>query len=373
MSTPAATVSEKPASARSCCAWKLAAALVLLRVCVGWHFFSEGVKKVSYDRSTGQWQLDFSAEGFLRQAKGPLAGFFLNRVPGGHQWQVKLAVPVELTPESSQELVGWVTGYVKLRQGELASGKHSEVEIPEFVPYAAWFAQIEEDRRDLLQRFTNVPGLIDEQRTQAAAVFERRQSQVADYLAGESLDMQAYRHELWRLENMQDTPGADAVPFQQQRVAQKLADTTRTPLKWVAAVRQFDDDFADELSGLVTDEQRASPVGPEVESAVADSKSKQLHWMNLAVTGLTISVGLCLLLGLFTRLASAAGALFLLSVMATQPPWVVGAETTVFYYQLVEFAALVLLGAAAAGRVAGLDFFFHHLFHRCCGAKGASR
>jgi uncharacterized membrane protein YphA (DoxX/SURF4 family) len=372
VSTQANTVNEKPASARSCCAWKLAAALVLLRLCVGWHFFSEGVKKMSYDRSTGQWQLDFSAEGFLRQAKGPLAGFFQNRVAGGRQWQTKLAVPLELTPESAAELAAWVTGYVKLRQNELSSGKHSEVEIPDFVPYAAWSAQIETDRRALHQRFTNVPGLTEEQRAQAAAIFERRQSQLADYLAGEALDMQAYRHELWRLEHLQESPGADEVPYLKQRVAQMHAETDRTPLKWVAAVRQFDEQFANELNGLLTDEQRVSPIGRQAEAAVTDPKATQLHWMNWAVTGLTIGVGACLLLGLFTRLASAAGALFLLSVMASQPPWVAGADTTVFYYQLVELAALVLLGTAAAGRVAGLDFFFHRLWSRCCGAKGAS-
>ena len=93
--------------------------------------------------------------------------------------------------------------------------------------------------------------------------------------------------------------------------------------------------------------------------------------MNLAVTGLTIGVGLCLLVGLFTRLAAVVGALFLLSVMATQPPWVPGAETTYFYYQLVEFAAMMLLAAAAAGRVAGLDFILHGLWSKCCGTKGA--
>ena len=91
--------------------------------------------------------------------------------------------------------------------------------------------------------------------------------------------------------------------------------------------------------------------------------------MNLAVTGLTIGVGLCLLVGLFTRLASVAGAFFLLSVMATQPPWVAGANTQFFYYQLVEFAALLFLAAVAAGRVAGLDLFLHALWSKCCGKK----
>jgi uncharacterized membrane protein YphA (DoxX/SURF4 family) len=48
----------------------------------------------------------------------------------------------------------------------------------------------------------------------------------------------------------------------------------------------------------------------------------------MAVTVLTIGVGICLLAGFFTRLAAVAGALFLLSVIASQPPWVTGAADT---------------------------------------------
>ena len=373
MSVKPDTTKDTPALERSCCAWKVAAALVLLRLCVGWHFFSEGVKKVSYDRSTGEWRFNVPTEFLFRQAKGPLAGFFQNRIPGGHQWQAELAVPEELTPARGEALAGWVANYVKRRQGELASGKHSEAVIPDFAPYAAWAAQIEADSRAMHERFTDFAGLTEEQRSQAAAAFERRQRQLADYLAGEALEMQAYRHELWRLEHFEETPGAEDVPYQKQRVAQKTAETARTPLKWVAAVRQFDQEFASELHGLLTDEQLSSAVGEQADAALTDPQETQLHRLNLAVTGLTIGVGGCLLLGLFTRLASLAGALFLLTVMATQPPWVAGADTTYFYYQLVELAALVFLAAAAAGRVAGLDFFLHRIAARCCGAKGASR
>ena len=355
----------------ACCAWKLMVALVLLRLCVGWHFLSEGIEKVSYDHHSGQWSLDFSAEGFFRGAKGPLAGFFWNRVPGNHRWRTTLGVPQELTPDRGDELSGWVSGYVKRRQNELKTGKHTEVEIPEFVPYASWIEQIDAERRAMLKRFTDIRGLTEEQRSQAAQAFGRRDRQLADYLAGESLDIQAYQHELWRLENLQETAGAKEVPYQQRWVAQKLAETNRTPLKWVAVVRQYDQEFANELHGLLTEEQSASTVGGQALAALTDPKQTQLRWMNLAVTGLTIGVGCCLLLGLFTRLASVVGALFLLSVMATQPPWVVGANTEFFSYQLVELSALLFLAAVSAGRVAGLDFILHGLWSMCFGRKVA--
>lgn len=345
------------------------AALVLLRLCVGWHFFSEGIKKVSYDRGNEVWNVQVPTEIIFGMAKGPLAGVYQSFIPGEHDWRNTLAVPRELTPSSGEELANWVTAYVKRRQNELKKGTPSEVDIPEFVPFSAWHENIDADRRNLQKQFTDVNGLTDEQRSQAAEVYQRRSRQLADYLAGESVDIQAYQHELWRLANMADAPGAAAVPFQEKRLATKTAETSRTPKKWVAAVKQFDEQIATEFRSLLTDEQIGSPVETAADTALTSPKAKMLGYMNLAVTGLTIGVGLCLLAGLFTRVASIVGALFLLSIMATQPPWVAGADTQFFYYQLVEFAAFVFLAAAAAGRVAGIDYFIHGLWSKCCGTK----
>ena len=77
---------------------------------------------------------------------------------------------------------------------------------------------------------------------------------------------------------------------------------------------------------------------------------------------MTVTVGICLLVGSLTRLAALAGALFLLSVIASQPPWVTGAAPT--YYQMVELAGLLVLAGTGAGRWAGLDYFGYLLFGR---------
>ena len=47
--------------------------------------------------------------------------------------------------------------------------------------------------------------------------------------------------------------------------------------------------------------------------------------------------------------------------MMSQPPWVPGAITTLFPYQLVEMLALLTLATTAVGRWGGLDFFVHFL------------
>ncbi|NOY42408.1 MAG: DoxX family protein [Planctomycetes bacterium] len=350
-------------------AWKVVFALVFLRLCIGWHFFSEGSKKVAYDQEQQTWTLEFSSAGFLSQAKGPLAGFFQSQLPTGHDWQTLLVVPEELTPESSDQLGSWVGSYVKRRKDELKKGKYSLIEVPEYAPHAKWQERIIDDWRILQKRFADVKGLDADQRKQAASVFERRQHQLADYLAQEALDIQAWRHELWRLETTRALPEATIVPFQQERILQKSTELKGTPRKWVGSVNTFDLEFANDLRSLLTEDQKKTSITDRVENALTTSKQKRLTQMDIAITGLIIGVGICLLAGFCTRLAALGGAAFLLSVVATQPPWVPDAITTVFYYQLVEFAALLLLSAVGAGRWAGIDSIIHCLWSKCCGTR----
>lgn len=365
------TGSGKRCTRSSGTAWKVVVAIVLLRLCVGWHFLSEGAKKITYDKANESWSIHVPTAAVMGQAKGPLASMIKNQLPGGHAWESLLAVPEELTPESGKQLEDWVGAYVKRRQGELKKGEPKPVEIPEFAPYAPWAAQIIKDWKAIHTSFTDIPSLEDEPRARAAALFETREHHLADYLAQESLDIQAYRHELWRLENTESSPGANEIPFEQKRIAEKMADLGRTPRKWVAGVKKLQAGYLGDLRAILTPEQRDSALGEQVESALVTPKEKNLERVNLAVTALTIGVGLCLLAGFCTRIASIAGAMFLLSIMATQPPWVLGARTEFFYYQLVELAAFGFLAAVGAGRWAGLDSIIHCLWSKCCGTKAS--
>jgi uncharacterized membrane protein YphA (DoxX/SURF4 family) len=67
------------------------------------------------------------------------------------------------------------------------------------------------------------------------------------------------------------------------------------------------------------------------------------------------TVGLLLILGLFTRVASLAGVVFLMGVLVTQWPGSVGAATT--WPQLIEMLAMLTLAAVGAGQIGGLDYF----------------
>lgn len=341
-------------------------ALVLLRLIVGWHFFREGTKKLEYRPHTGRVGLDFSSADFLAQAKGPLAKMYKSLLPNDHGWQDLLAAPKQLVPTTDSDIAKqseWEAGY-ELRQKAAREKKETPTtEIPPHAPYREWEERIVEDWRRVLTATTSIPGMAEEQKKKASEAFARRVQQLDNYLAGETESIEEYQHELWRLAQWRGTPEAAGVPFEQQRIATKTTEATKTAAPWVSQVATFEKEFGDELRGILTPEQRANAATSNAfEAAVAGPQSQRLRFVDLAVTILTVSVGICLLLGLFTRTAALAGALFLISVIASQPPWLT--DTVPTMPQIIEFASLLVLAGTRAGRWAGLDFFSWRLFGR---------
>ena len=314
-------------------------ALVVLRLAIGWHFFSAGLEKIERDPESGRYRVSFSAAGFLAQAKGPLVGLFHSLAPDGHDWQTLLAVPHQhkaTSPEESQAAA-------------------------DYIPHQAWQDRIIADWHAILDNVTAVPGLAEDQIQRAKNAFELRQRELREYLAGESDAIAEYQHELWRLGEWRAKPEADGVPFQEERIVKKAAETSATARPWVAQVDELEQSFLSDLREIVTPEQRkVAPTATAMDTALASPGESRLGWVNLAATVLTIGVGICLLLGLFTRLASLVGAVFLLSIIATQPPWLPTAEPTI--YQTVELAGLLVLAGTGAGRWLGLDYFSWALF-----------
>jgi thiosulfate dehydrogenase [quinone] large subunit len=90
----------------------------------------------------------------------------------------------------------------------------------------------------------------------------------------------------------------------------------------------------------------------------------------ITMWGLTI-VGLLLILGLFTRIASLGGIMFLLLFYFANPPFVgyfyslpTEGSYLIVNKNLVELLALVVIFFTGSGRFAGLDRIVHGLFTR---------
>jgi uncharacterized membrane protein YphA (DoxX/SURF4 family) len=342
-------------------------ALVFLRLVVGWHFFREGTQKIEYDRRDGSLRLAFSAEGFFNQAKGPLAGIYHSRVPYDHGWRDLLAAPRRNVPpdaDESAKRAQWVSDYAKRQSEAVKNNQPAPVEFPPFAPYADWANQIADDWRKTLDAVkTSDPNCSDAQKKQADASLQARLEALSDYLAGEAEAITEYRHELWRLNNWRNAPEAEDVPFYKERIATKTGETASKPGAWVSQVKEIDAAYRDELEQIFTAKEKPTAAAKAAyEKALADPRQSRIDFDNVAVTVLTIGVGICLVLGLFTRLAALAGALFLLSVVATQPFWLADSAPTI--NQWIEMASLLVIAGTGAGRWAGLDYFSYAFLNR---------
>ena len=195
------------------------------------------------------------------------------------------------------------------------------------------------------------------QAKKADQILDRYKKRLNTYLRDNREAIDEYRLEVDRfLTAKQDS--TKSVPFQRDRLAQKEAELRGTVAPWLAGVRTLTVQLEKDLNGLDPDSGRnvktVDRSKPFIDGVVK-------YWV--------IGVGILLVLGLCTRLAALGAIGFLLTVMSTQPPWVYGAETTYFYYQLVEVLALFVLYVLAAGQFAGLDYVVHGMYRRCCPPK----
>lgn len=284
--------------------------LVVLRLCIGWHFFAEGVKHYA--------DPNWTSEATLRSAKGPLAPLYHSYVDDFH-------------------------GFERLVHND-------EAQTPDHA-IKAWLDEIQADWDEYRQRFAVHLGLDDAQQKRAAAVLHDYQAELRAWASANKEDLATHVHEWRRKETTQAAPAAE-MPFQRKRMAEKQAMLAGEASGWKA-----------ELTGLERKFQQAleDAVGADQPMPRAPSPIKIV---DTTMTYGILAIGLLLLLGLFTRVTCVAGAVFLLSVVMMQPFWVSEALPT--FNQYVEMLALLTLATTQVGRWAGLDYFLC----QCCSSKG---
>jgi uncharacterized membrane protein YphA (DoxX/SURF4 family) len=328
--------------------------MMALRVVIGWHFFQEGLAH----KNDPKW----SSEGFLRQAKGPLADQYKQRLPSFHKWDVLILAPA--APEKHHD-DSIAAGGAPAEGGDEAAAKNKDAAKPENSPvYGLWYAEAVRDwntRRDEIASFYK---FADEQKQASEKVLDKYADRLAKSLAGYEADIVAYRHALTRNQELAAQPGAEDIPNRNARLTKRSANPTGEPditvssgpSDWRSDAEALERSFAHDVAALATaDQLKAGPI--------SDSPTEVKKIDTVVIWALIIG-GACLVVGLFTRLSAVVLALFLGSVIASQPPWVAGALTTVFNYQAVEFVALLVLASSRVGRWGGLDFFIHHLILR---------
>ena len=339
-----------------------AVALVALRLVIGWHFFTAGLDKLDPE---------FSSAGFLRSANGPWADYFKSMAPQPHNWDQLITEPMPPAHKFEDDRRYWGNEglqeepYRAAKGDKYANGDRAVDDRIGHIPfptpaYGPWASEVAEDWTRLVDRFKAVSGTTDEQREQADALLEKYLVRLGQYFEERRAVIAEYHHEVDRLDSMLESDARGELPYLDERITKKTGEVSSMPRSWVADVAAEEYTLAEELRSLTTDEQFESALF-EKQIGKAFDPPTTLDTIDTVVMVTVFAVGGCLILGLFTRLASLVGAGFLLSVMATQPLWAEGvsqAAKLMFPYQGIEFVALLALAAIGAGRWAGLDGYF---------------
>ncbi len=348
--------------------------LVALRLTIGWHFYMEGVSH----HTDPTW----SSEGFLRQAKGPLAANYQAMLPTFHDWNRLVVAPQpqddHTAKVSDEEAPAKADAAEKPSSDKAAektadkAGDKGKADKPAHL-YAAWLNKAKADWTEELDAFKTFYHLDAEQVKAAEKLLNDSVDQMGDTLADHENDIRLYRRLERRADDIAKAPGADVIPNMKARAAAVEHDplsergvsgsavVSAPPAAWQAEAKGVEQLFHDRLAALLTADQKKLGEMP--------SDAAKLHKVDTAVGWMLMIVGGCLIVGLFSRLAALVGALFLLSIICTQPPWI--ADTIPTYNQVVECVAMLALAALPAGRWAGLDYFIYRLVtSTCCKTAG---
>lgn len=294
--------------------------LVLLRLNIGWHFFSEGAKHYADPRWT--------SEPVLRAAKGPLAPMYQAYLPDFHGLEQHLHADTTQTPEHAT---------------------------------TNWLDQIQSDWHEYLEKFAAHYQLSDAQQKQATRILQQYQARVRSWGDENREAVATHVHEWRRKNDTRQTPAAE-LPYRKERITARQSQLAGEVGGWQAQLKTLERDYHNALDNQLNNDQLAMTAMPRPRTSI--------DAVDAVMTYVILAVGALLLLGLFTRSACVVGAAFLFSVVMMQPFWV--SETAPTFNQYVEMFALLTLATTEVGRWAGLDYFVAKFLGSNRSAKGPS-
>ncbi len=374
--------------------------LVLLRLALGCHFLYEGIWKIRHaDQFVGE------TEGFLSGARGPMAGFFYGMIPDidGHrrlegnlaEVEVKDAGEVKDAQENPKKQLKLAKSWDELRQ--------------QFVDFYRP-GDGKDDTKKLHEQLAK----------EAKRIYERQVQGLNEFVKENGDKIKEHFKSLKRYEEGLKTD--PHTPFMTQRRWDEMQELRNEAKGWIADLDSRENALKAELTALLSKPPKlpeAATNVPAAKKAEANPKSKvkaadksksaagttvvlvdfnplaenhaaagpfasspnPLTWkrtqqLAFLLTWSLFGIGLCLMLGLFTRPAALAGAGFMLFVVLSQPsyPGVYPLDPPQLGHALlvnkdfVEMIALLVVASTSLGRWTGLDFFLHNfLIKPFCG------
>jgi uncharacterized membrane protein YphA (DoxX/SURF4 family) len=336
------------------------AALVVLRLSLGCHFLYEGWWKVKNADI-------FSAAPFLSEAKGPFAPLYYSMLPD-LEGRERLGI-VEEEDSTSPSGKKFAIAAEKDDKGKPAVAddkgadgklieKYRVYKLDAFVN--AW--------KGFLENVDRSYGLTTDQKQQAEALLDKYVVSAREYVTDNEEEIVSHFESRKRFAADQKA-GNNGAAHQREGAWKRERVYRSEANKWLANLEGMGKDYQEAVWEMLTPEQRANGQFSKGWNVLAWGRGDQI---NFAVTFALTAIGLCLMLGFFTRLAALGGAAFMLNVVLTQPAWpglyppdpaVVG-HAMLINKDFIEMVALAVIATTAVGRWGGLDYFVHNLVVR---------
>jgi uncharacterized membrane protein YphA (DoxX/SURF4 family) len=326
--------------------------LVLLRLAIGWHFLFEGVEKVeSIHNGPTETNRPFSSEGYLREATGPISGLMRKQIGDPDEAALKrlTVLPLSSDQDSSRTPARQRLSQALNNDWDLYFDifcRHYELDGD-----TKDLARIKLDQAKELAGRWLLEGVKQVDRPLSASTVKIRQTtpqRIEEYNAARTKLQDALEKEL---------PAFDRdVEKQNLRILKSDINRRRTEL--LADLKQI---LTDSLNSTLSEEQKKKgPIPPP--SREHWWEMSKLEWIDGITSWGLVVVGLCLLVGFFTRTMCFAGALFLLMLYLTITPfpWLPQAPIAEGHYyfvnkNLIEMLALVALATTRSGYWLGVD------------------
>lgn len=397
--------------------WLTRVFLVLLRLAIGWHFFFEGANKLppeawpvkllnaQHPVSTRELaaKQPFGSENYLRESAGPLGERFRNLAGDSVVERMKIAplapdedpgrVPANrrLPPGLERDWDIYFQQFVQHYQltdvplpylGIWAVSP--DVSFPAGLPWQALLecgaggSELPNQRRIMEAKFAQMKYQTGMWLLHGKKVVKREapNSPPAEIERSTQERIKDYQDQLQNVRDIQDRQMALFGPDVNARLRDAKTQANRTRAELKSDLDQQTLAMKKALHALLTEDQKRNPLEDQYDlatwqklpAAPADPiqadfrKMTPLEWADWTTRWGVFLVGVCLLLGLFSRIASLAGTGFLLLFFLSMPP-LPGlpdnprVEGTYLYINknFLEMLALLTLATVPTGRWVGLD------------------
>lgn len=350
-----------------------------LRIVLGLHFFDQGHQKIQGG--------GFDATGFLKAAKGPFAEHFHAMVPdyGG---RIRLCYKPTNEGNNKIDTSGTLKiweGYknfvveslikeekrlVDLRERMKTKLEKAESGSDEFVVLSNQYKFAEETIlaiRDS-RKYGTANRILKDYSDLLNEYLAANEEEINYYFQGETrLEGFNRDYEISDVDDSLSDSAADAVRTRKMKAAAGNVNLLRQQVETISYDRKkVLGGWLAEVDGLWTGLQSDLLAMVDLDDSLraklkleTPTDSAMMTFMNGAIPYFDITIGVLLIVGLFTRFAAMGAGLFLVSVLMTQAAILGEGSTPLGILYLIETCAAFVLAATCAGRYAGLDYFIH--------------